>query len=296
VWFELEPSFEKDVQSLNDESRKKTAPREFAKVLTLPVAMRDATVLLKLLRLSLQSDPPKSPIQKIRMMADAAAPRVAQSGLFVPRGPDPEKLELTVARLMKLVGDSNVGVAELIDTHRAENFRVGRWSCGAIAEEDRRGRRVGKKQKSISSGETLSANGDGTKVSAAGFRALRPPLVAMVEADEKNERRPLRVSFSGMRGDVIAASGPWRSSGEWWQEDGWDFDEWDLAIDFGKRAEPREKKPDDIVARMHTVTNASARVGAKTKIPEPSPWPRHGVYRIFYDLPRKSWFVRGFYD
>ncbi len=51
-----------------------------------------------------------------------------------------------------------------------------------------------------------------------------------------------------MRGDVIAASGPWRSSGEWWQEDGWDFDEWDLAIDFGKRAEPREKKPDDIVA------------------------------------------------
>ena len=64
VWFELEPSFEKDVQSLNDESRKKTAPKEFTKVLTLPVAMRDAKVLLKLLRLSLQSDAPKSPIQK----------------------------------------------------------------------------------------------------------------------------------------------------------------------------------------------------------------------------------------
>jgi protein ImuB len=295
VWFELEPSFEKDVQSLNDESRKKTAPREFAKVLTLPVAMRDAKVLLKLLRLSLQSDPPKSPIQKIRMMADAAAPRVAQSGLFVPRGPDPEKLELTVARLMKLVGDSNVGVAELIDTHRAENFRVGRWSCEAIAEEKSRGRRVGKKRKSVSSGEPLSVNDGGAKVSAAGFRALRPPLVANVEVSDGGER-PLRVNFSGMRGDVIAASGPWRSSGEWWQEDGWDFDEWDLAIDFGKRAEPREKKPDDIVARMHTVTNASARVGAKTKIPDPSPWPRHGVYRIFYDLPRKSWFVRGFYD
>jgi len=291
VWFELEPSFEKDVQSLNDESRKKTAPKEFVKVLTLPVAMRDAKVLLKLLRLSLQSDPPKSPIQKIKMTADAAAPRVAQSGLFVPRGPDPEKLELTVARLMKLVGESNVGVAELIDTHRAENFRVGRWSCGAITEEERRGRRVGKKRKSISGAEPLSANDGGTKVSAAGFRALRPPLVANVEVGDEGER-PLRVSFSGMRGDVIAASGPWRSSGEWWQEDGWDFDEWDLTIDFGKRAEPREKKPDDIVARMHTLTNNRT----KTKIPEPNPWPRHGVYRIFYDLPRKSWFVRGFYD
>ena len=296
VWFELEPSFEKDVQSLNDESRKKTAPREFAKVLTLPVAMRDAKVLLKLLRLSLQSDPPKSPIQKIRMMADAAAPRVAQSGLFVPRGPDPEKLELTVARLMKLVGDSNVGVAELIDTHRAENFRVGRWTCGAIAEEEgRRNRgRAGRKKSSVGA-EELQADG-GTKVSAAGFRTLRPPLVAMVEAEDKNERSPLRVSFSGMRGDVIAASGPWRSSGEWWQEDGWDLDEWDLAIDFGKRAEPREKKAEDIVARMHAIANVGMRAGARTKIPEPSPWPRHGVYRIFYDLPRKSWFVRGFYD
>src|SRR5580658_7700228 len=253
--------------------------------------MRDAKVLLKLLRLSLQSDAPKSPIQKIRMTADAAAPRTAQSGLFVPRGPDPEKLELTVARLTKLVGESNVGVAELIDTHRAENFRVARWSCGAIATEERRvGRgRPSRKRKAaaddVGAGAERSLAESAEKMSAAGFRILRPPLVASVEVDEERERRPLRVSFSGMRGDVIAASGPWRSSGEWWQEDGWDHDEWDLAIDFGKRAEPREKKPDDIVARMHSI----ARAGAKTKIPEPSPWPRHGVYRVFYDSPRKSW-------
>jgi protein ImuB len=292
VWFELEPSFEKDVQSLNDESRNKTAPKEFAKVLTLPVAMRDAKVLLKLLRLSLQSDPPKSPIQKIRMTADAAAPRVAQSGLFVPRGPDPEKLELTVARLMKLVGESNVGVAELIDTHRAENFRVSRWTSGAIAEEvDRRGPGRAKRKRKSVVGKQESLAGDGSKITASGFRVLRPPLVAMVEVDDQHERRPLRVSFSGMRGDVIAASGPWRSSGEWWQEDGWDHDEWDLAIDFGKKAEPRERK----LERMGLVAmNVNAL--KKTKIPEPSPWPRHGVYRIFYDLPRKSWFVRGFYD
>jgi protein ImuB len=298
VWFDLEPSFEKDVQSLNDESRKKTAAKEFAKVLTLPVAMRDAKVLLKLLRLSLQSDPPKSPIQKIRMTADAAAPRVAQSGLFVPRGPDPEKLELTVARLGKLVGESNVGVAELIDTHRAENFRVARWTCGAIAGgEDGRGRKANRKKNAACgvSAELLQAQGH-AKVSAVGFRMLRPPLIATVEVEAEHDCRPLRVSFSGMRGDVIAASGPWRSSGEWWQEGGWDHDEWDLAIDFGKRAEPREKKSDDIVARMHAVANVTARSGAKTKIAEPSPWPRHGVYRVFYDLPRNSWFVRGFYD
>ena len=288
VWFELEPSFEKDVQSLNDESRKKTAPKEFAKVLTLPVPMRDAKVLLKLLRLSLQSNPPKSPIQKIRMTADAAAPRVAQSGLFIPRGPDPEKLELTVARLTKLVGESNVGVAELIDTHRTENFRVARWTCGAIAAEERRDKKVGRKRKSV---PNKGSNSDEV-AKTSGFRALRPPLVANVEVSDEGNR-PLQVSFSGMRGSVIAASGPWRSSGEWWQEDGWDHDEWDLAIDFGKKAEPREKKPEDIFARMNTVAPIGS---ARATIPEPSPWPRHGVYRIFYDSPRKSWFVRGFYD
>lgn len=294
VWFELEASFEKDVQSLNDESRKKTAPKEFAKALTLPVAMRDPKVLLKLLRLALQSDPPKSPIQKIRMTADATAPRVAQSGLFVPRGPDPEKLELTVARLTKLVGESNVGVAELTDTHRAENFRVARWTCGAIAAEERRGSRGKVKRKKQSDADAVEScvDGNAVKISAAGFRVLRPPLVANVEVDEENERRPLRVGFSGMRGDVVAASGPWRSSGEWWQEDGWDHDEWDLAINFGKRAEPREKKPESIFARANSVTSSVA----KMKMAEPSPWPRRGVYRVFYDSPRKSWFVRGFYD
>src|SRR5580700_4386745 len=75
IRFELEPSFEKDVQALKDESRKKTAPKEYTKVLTLPVPMRDSKVLLKLVRLSLQSDPPKSPIQKIAMTVDAAPPR-----------------------------------------------------------------------------------------------------------------------------------------------------------------------------------------------------------------------------
>ena len=73
-----------------------------------------------------------------------------------------------------------------------------------------------------------------------------------------------------MQGDVVAASGPWRSSGEWWQEDGWDQDEWDLAIDFGSRGGLHEK-------------------GA-------SLWPQYGVYRIYYDAPRRNWFVRGFYD
>ena len=260
IRFELEPSFEKDVQALKDESRKKTAPKEYTKVLTLPVPMRDSKVLLKLVRLSLQADPPKSPIQKIEIAADAAPPRVAQSGLFAPKGPDPEKLELTIARLAKLVGESNVGVAELLDTHRWENFRMARWADDANSP-------LKKTTRKKAAALTDDGKSQEARRPASGFRVIRPAVTASVEIDEE---RPVRICFSGMQGDVVAASGPWRSSGEWWQEDGWDQDEWDLAIDFGSRGGLREK-------------------GA-------SPWPQYGVYRIYYDVPRRSWFVRGFYD
>jgi len=262
IRFELEPSFEKDVQALKDESRKKTAPKEYKKVLTLPVPMRDSKVLLKLVRLSLQGDPPKSPIQKIMMVADTAPPRVAQSGLFVPRGPDPEKLELTIARLTKLVGESNVGSAELLDTHRAENFRMGHWAGGASSSHAKTIKNRKKNPALRDEAESREA-----RPVASGFRVIRPPMSARVEIGDE---RPVRVYFSGMPGDVVAASGPWRSSGEWWQEDGWDQDEWDLAIDFGVSGGLHEK-------------------GANA-------WPQCGVYRIYYDALRRNWLVRGFYD
>jgi protein ImuB len=262
IRFELEPSFEKDVQALKDESRKKTAPKEYKKILTLPVPMRDSKVLLKLVRLSLQGDPPKSPIQIIMMVADTAPPRVAQSGLFVPRGPDPEKLELTIARLTKLVGESNVGSAELLDTHRAENFRMGHWAGGASSSHAKTIKNRKKNPALRDEAESREA-----RPVASGFRVIRPPMSARVEIGDE---RPVRVYFSGMQGDVVAASGPWRSSGEWWQEDGWDQDEWDLAIDFGVSGGLHEK-------------------GANA-------WPQCGVYRIYYDALRRNWLVRGFYD
>ncbi len=262
IRFELEPSFEKDVQALKDESRKKTAPKEYKKILTLPVPMRDSKVLLKLVRLSLQGDPPKSPIQKIMMVADTAPPRVAQSELFVPRGPDPEKLELTIARLTKLVGESNVGSAELLDTHRAENFRMGHWAGGASSSH---AKTIKNRKKNLALRD--EAESREARPVASGFRVIRPPMSARVEIGDE---RPVRVYFSGMQGDVVAASGPWRSSGEWWQEDGWDQDEWDLAIDFGVSGGLHEK-------------------GANA-------WPQCGVYRIYYDALRRNWLVRGFYD
>jgi protein ImuB len=29
------------------------------------------------------------------------------------------------------------------------------------------------------------------------------------------------------------AKGPWRTSGEWWRQDAWNRDEWDVALEAG---------------------------------------------------------------
>ena len=258
--FDLEPSFEKDFQLANDSSRRKTA-KIYKKVLTLPVPMRDSKMLLKLLRLQLQADPPVAAILKIVLTAVPSRPRVVQGGIFLPPFPDPEKLELTIARLSHLVGSSNVGSPELIDTHRTDVFRMNKFI--PLHEEPiiSRGRKA--KPEPIEDGEFLT----GTPTTA--FRMFRPPLPAIVEL---REGQPVRIVFHGMRCDVIAASGPWRTSGDWWQEDSWQHDEWDLEIQYHSAPVPRMQ-----------MTN-------------PDSSSQHGLYRIFYDSTERSWFVRGMYD
>jgi protein ImuB len=236
--FELEPSFEKEFLSLKDESRKKTAATEYSKALHLPVPMRDSKMLLKLLRLQLQTNPPAAAVQKITMTADWAAPRVVQGGLFTPAAPDAEKLELTMARLAKLVGEGNVGSPELVDSHGFENFRMSRF-CGEI--------------KNVPGERERSAI-------VNGFRVMRPAMAVKVEV---HDEQPVRVIMGGARGNVTAASGPWRSSGEWWDGEAWNQDEWELAIDF----------------------SGSGGGGGES-----------AVYRIYWDAMKQGWFVRGIYD
>jgi protein ImuB len=272
VRFELQPSFEKDFQTLKEDVRTKPIAKHYDKMLTLPVPMRNPKTLLKLLRLQLQSDPPPAPIQKIHMTADAAAPRVAQSGLFVPCGPDPEKLEVTIARLGKLVGEGNLGSPELLDSHRPESFRMKRF-VAANEQKQRRGKSDPTNQKSQ------------RFLPIVGLRVVRPPQTVRVEM--RNEQ-PARVYLRGMRGEVIAASGPWRSSGDWWQEDAWHQDEWDLEIEFLSPSSVMAQHAAPVPPRQKSERSpANEQSGTNTQ---------GGLYRIYYDALKQEWFLRGVYD
>jgi protein ImuB len=271
IRFELQPSFEKDFQTLQGNVRKKPEVKHFEKVLTLPVPMRNPKTLLKLLRLQLQGDPPSAPIQKMYMTADAAAPRVAQNGLFVPCGPDPEKLEVTIARLAKLVGEGNLGCAELVDSHRPESFRMKRFVVTSV-ENKRRDKSEPKVYKNLEAPATVTA-----------LRVVRPAQAVRVEL---RDEQPARVYLHGMRGEVVASSGPWRSSGDWWQEDPWHQDEWDLEIEFSA--------PSPVGAQHRCAP--SRQNHNSLDIQQFASGPQRGLYRIYFDALRQEWFLRGVYD
>jgi protein ImuB len=68
-------------------------------------------------------------------------------------------------------------------------------------------------------------------------------------------------------------AGPWRSSGDWWEQDGWARDEWDIAL-------------------QTSVAGGQSPVASKSFADKDS----LALYRLVHDLFSGHWFVEGTYD
>jgi protein ImuB len=191
---------------------------KFVRTLSLPLPMLDPKVFLKLLQLDLNAHPPGAPIIKIHLSAEPARPRSAQGGLFLPPSPEPEKLELTLARIAGMVGEQKVGALELLDTHHPEGFRMRRF----VAEV---ARKVPQK-KNPDSEELQSA--------ITALRRFRPALRASVTLQNGQPARLSCPKRKEVQGEVLWKAGPWRFSGDWWDREAWSRDEWDLALKNGE--------------------------------------------------------------
>lgn len=212
--------------------------------LSLPHPMRDHKVFLKLLLLDAEMHPPPKAVTAVSITCEPVKPRMLQSGLFVPLAPAPDKLELTLARLAKLVGEDNLGSPVLLDTHRPDAFSMKRFTLQT--ESDSRRRRKKTRPSPVRARQCL------------GFRRFRPPLRAIVEA---HQGWPTQISaWSKQRsvyGKVVDLAGPWRTTGDWWRDDAWARDEWDVTLE---------------------------RLGRQT------------LYRVYRELKTENWFVEGNYD
>jgi len=199
----------------------KISNQQFLRTLRLPLPMLDAKVFLKLLQLDLNANPPGAPIVKIHLAAEPARPRSAQGGLFLPPSPEPEKLELTLARIAGMVGEHKVGALELLDTHHPEGFRMRRF----VAE-------VARKTPQKGNSDSAALGSAVAKSAVTALRRFRPPLRANVTL-ENGQPVSLVCRKKEVQGEVLWKAGPWRFSGDWWEREAWSRDEWDLALQNG---------------------------------------------------------------
>jgi protein ImuB len=190
---------------------------EHERAITLPVPMRNPKTLLRLLMFDIEREPPQAPIIAVAITVEPIKPRASQTGLFIPLAPEPERLEITLARLAKLVGAENVGSPKILDTHRPDAFRMKKFVITQRREKN------------------LKTAGETPALPVMGFRIFRPPWPADVRT---RAGKPMRIDApSGdtrgrvrIRGHIVCASGPWRGSGDWWRTDVWARDEWDVAV------------------------------------------------------------------
>jgi protein ImuB len=168
----------------------------------LPV--QNAQTLLKLIQLDLEMYPPVAAITAIHMQAEPAKPQIAQNGLFLPQGPAAERLEILLARLRKLVGEDRVGSPQLIDTYKPDSFRINAFTprAGQSPEISR-------------------------QTSPVALRVCRPPqaIGVLVKAGKF-----IQINLDSGRYNVLQQAGPWRASGQWWSNERWCREEWDLTI------------------------------------------------------------------
>src|SRR5215472_13847718 len=204
----------------------------------LPLPIQDSKVLFRLAYLDLEGNTQPAPIQKIIVQAMPVKPRFAQSGLFTPASPEVEQLEITLARIRGVVGNADengvacVGSPRVLDSHRPDSFSVEPF---AGIDDD-----------SDSSPAALPV---------IALRIFRPALQTAVELAEE---KPCSMTLRKKQLKVLAASGPWRSSGNWWNaSSAWARDEWDVAL----------KTSEGI-----------------------------GFYHIYLDRIKNQWFVEGSFD
>jgi nucleotidyltransferase/DNA polymerase involved in DNA repair len=270
--------------------------------LQLPAPMRDPKVLRTLLLLHLESHPLTGGVDALALRVDAAPARITQFSLLARARPFPEQMATLLARLSALMGESRVGAAALVDSHRPGAFAMTRFtgwkteaaarvSMGAgMAGEDAgltqsgsagllvRGAQSGSAGLLVRGAQSGSAGLLARSAQASwpagrevrpGFRRFRVPVPARVMV---REGKPVRVATDrrGLDGGSAAASaGPWRTSGDWWL----------TAGEAGRTPRQSSGQGESWSRDEWDVALADG-----------------GVYRIFRDRLRDRWFVDGIVD
>jgi protein ImuB len=179
------------------------------RVIAFSHPLREVQPMLALVGHDVEARPPGGPVVRVVASARAVRPTSAQPALWqhpVPAGRD---LATTLARLAVLVGVDHVGSPLALDSHRPDAVALVPFALPAS------------EARPVMSAEAPPV---------LAFRRLRPPRIVEVETSGDE---PMRVRLTDRVERVVARVGPWRTSGEWWDEVAWARDEWDVALGDG---------------------------------------------------------------
>jgi protein ImuB len=162
---------------------------------SVAAATNEVRSLLALLILDLEKSPPPEGVEAIQLSVEARAPRPAQSDMFLPPAPAPERLQTTLARLAALCGPDQVGTLLPANSHRP----------GALERID---------FTPPPPASRPEADSNGQSVNRIVLRAIRP-----AQEVEVMYSRGMPGFVRGQRicARVVSIAGPWRRQGEWWK-------------------------------------------------------------------------------
>jgi protein ImuB len=264
------------------------------RVLQLPAPMRDPKTLRTLILLDMESSPPSAAIDQVRVCIEPTPGRVTQWMLFERAQPSPEQVSTLLARLAALMGATHVGSPRLVDSWRPGVFEVEPFDLrrapahGASAPRhgvsgggryvpDKVDTMVGAGQAPHGVDAATGAAADpagaargappvsdvcrmshaAARTPHAALRRFRFPVPARVQVQEGRPVRLMTDRHGVTGGPVVQAAGPWRTSGDWWNDavaparvggttsggsvsnagpspaSCWDRDEWDIALADG---------------------------------------------------------------
>jgi protein ImuB len=173
-------------------------------VFKIPQPSNKLETLFRMLHTHLENFTSPLPIVAVSLEAQPTKPSRQQFSLFETALRDPAQLSETLARLVGLLGADRVGTPVLGNIYRPDAFRMEPFSWELP-------------------NESLT-----TPMPSVALRRFRPAPPASVLFDEK---QPAYLRSAGVQGGVLQQDGPYRSSGNWWDEKNWARAEWDLEVE-----------------------------------------------------------------
>lgn len=186
---------------------------------TIPAPTGDVEALFRMLHTHLENVRTTAPIVSVTLSARPCRARQHQFGLFEVSLRDPNQFEETLARLSALCGPGRVDTPVSEESHRPDSFQMkppafDRLPGGTPAPGQ------------ACDGAFLSGGAP-----ALPLRRFRPAIHADVDVERGC---PAFINSLKLTSPVLAARGPWRSSGHWWEADRlWRREEWDVTTRDG---------------------------------------------------------------